>query len=798
MWRALVAVAMILATAGSVTAQSTATPTPGSGEGCTSFALVNNATDQNDVQSRNSQGGGITCTVGTTNGPSAPGYVLTESSRLSGKCSKWEGLYRVDTSALAGLTLTSASFRTVATTINITQTGLTFEGESIADWTPEDLGDYSGTPAATAFSTPFDTLGSSGDWIAVPFTLSAINQTGITAWRTYLNTAVIVFPATFNYINTHNADSSLRVCYAVLTPTPTSTPTATATATVTPTPTLTPTLTVTPTRTVTTTPTVTPICLPPDCHPEILFPSGVPTLTVTPTPTRTPTPTVTVTPSRTATPTGTLTPTATGLTPTPTATSTTVHRTATPTPTTTPVVQPTRTPTPTVTPTPTATATVTVTATPGFCSETVAACFPGICVNVVACVPTATATVTPTPTVTATPTPTVTVTSTDVIGVCEDVVNCVPTPTVTVTPTPTVTETPTPTVTDTPTPTDTPTGTPRTLACPTAPDGSGGIKSITDENGINTAVGCLPTSTATPTPTATETATPTATVTPTPTLSATPTTLVTPTRTSATIVPTPYPVWAPFMLETEQVSVSTNAFFWGTSTGAISHTSVNVPVVLPAGATASITTMTCYTNTAPGVGNKFTFTFYDVTSGTTTPSCIIANTATTCTDTFDSAALAANDLIDMQIIMANAITAKVSCRLGGRMAVNPTPVTSSYNFTVYNEGSALVDTLDIAGIVIDGVSALTITEVCCQVDSITGAPTMNLQRADGSPANILTANLACATAVTPIAAPTTNGCTQTFVSGENAIALDQQVSFVMVTAGGTATRMNVFILYTVP
>jgi hypothetical protein len=78
--------------------------------------------------------------------------------------------------------------------------------------------------------------------------------------------------------------------------------------------------------------------------------------------------------------------------------------------------------------------------------------------------------------------------------------------------------TPTPTVSATPgTPTPTVTNTANTLACSTnAADGSGGVISITDRFGNNTAVGCNATSTPSSTPTATLSVTPTPTVTLTP------------------------------------------------------------------------------------------------------------------------------------------------------------------------------------------------------------------------------------------------------------------------------------------
>lgn len=105
----------------------------------------------------------------------------------------------------------------------------------------------------------------------------------------------------------------------------------------------------------------------------------------------------------------------------------------------------------------------------------------------------------------------------------------------------------TPTATATPgTPTPTPTTgtpTPTVLACPTGPNGDGGIHTITDEAGnVIRSVGCQRTQTPTPSPTTTASPTPTATptatlsTTPTPTVTVTPTDILTPTRTAT---PTP-------------------------------------------------------------------------------------------------------------------------------------------------------------------------------------------------------------------------------------------------------------------
>lgn len=80
---------------------------------------------------------------------------------------------------------------------------------------------------------------------------------------------------------------------------------------------------------------------------------------------------------------------------------------------------------------------------------------------------------------------------------------------------------------------------------------------------------------------------------------------------------------------------------------------------------------------------------------------------------------------------------------------------------------------------------ITITEVGCDSDG--GTPTINLQRDDGSPANILTSSLSCSTA---------GATTTTFSGTENQIANGNKVDLVMVSAGGTARRVMINVVYT--
>ncbi len=63
---------------------------------------------------------------------------------------------------------------------------------------------------------------------------------------------------------------------------------------------------------------------------------------------------------------------------------------------------------------------------------------------------------------------------------------------------------------------------------------------------------------------------------------------------------------------------------------------------------------------------------------------------------------------------------------------------------------------------------------------------MNLQRDDGTPANLLSANLTCTTA----------GATGSIAAAEDNFATADRMDFVMVSAS-TANRVNVLIQYTV-
>jgi hypothetical protein len=104
-----------------------------------------------------------------------------------------------------------------------------------------------------------------------------------------------------------------------------------------------------------------------------------------------------------------------------------------------------------------------------------------------------------------------------------------------------------------------------------------------------------------------------------------------------------------------------------------------------------------------------------------------------------------------------------------------------------DNGAVLADTDDQPSIFFNHLGqGITITNVWCDCDG--GSPIIQLQKDDGSPTNMLTGDLTCATG--------TGASTANFVSGENAVASTNRMDFVMVTAGGTAKRVTVSFAYT--
>ena len=98
--------------------------------------------------------------------------------------------------------------------------------------------------------------------------------------------------------------------------------------------------------------------------------------------------------------------------------------------------------------------------------------------------------------------------------------------------------------------------------------------------------------------------------------------------------------------------------------------------------------------------------------------------------------------------------------------------------------SVLVDGDDQRTIYVNLIGAMTINSVTCFSDA--GTPSINLQRDDGSAANILTSDLPCEA--------DSDGATSTSIAGSEAtLNLNNKLDFVMVNAGGVAKRVTVIV-----
>jgi hypothetical protein len=86
----------------------------------------------------------------------------------------------------------------------------------------------------------------------------------------------------------------------------------------------------------------------------------------------------------------------------------------------------------------------------------------------------------------------------------------------------------------------------------------------------------------------------------------------------------------------------------------------------------------------------------------------------------------------------------------------------------------------------NNIAAMTLVEAWCEVDS--GTSTINLQRDDGSAADMLSANLVC----------TTSGATGTIDTNEDNVAVGDKLDFVLVEAAtsGTPKRITVSLKFT--
>ncbi len=151
---------------------------------------------------------------------------------------------------------------------------------------------------------------------------------------------------------------------------------------------------------------------------------------------------------------------------------------------------------------------------------------------------------------------------------------------------------------------------------------------------------------------------------------------------------------------------------------------------------------------------------------------LAANPADCAANQFANAIDAAGNLTCAQVAVANVVAILK---------------TRSITYIVGSDtGAALADTDDQQTIWVNRLGqGIHIVEIWCESDA--GTPIINVQKDDGTPANILSSNLTCSS----------SGASSTsFTSGEDAVANGDRLDHVTVTAGGTAKRITVNIKYT--
>ncbi len=120
-------------------------------------------------------------------------------------------------------------------------------------------------------------------------------------------------------------------------------------------------------------------------------------------------------------------------------------------------------------------------------------------------------------------------------------------------------------------------------------------------------------------------------------------------------------------------------------------------------------------------------------------------------------------------------------------------ITEEDCWVFYDPATAIPATVDPTSIWANRARAITITEVWCETDANTA--TINIQRDDGTPANLLSANLVCDT--NPGQDSCVSGCdVNTIEAAEDNIAIDEELDHVTVSLG-VINRLSVCIKYTV-
>lgn len=272
---------------------------------------------------------------------------------------------------------------------------------------------------------------------------------------------------------------------------------------------------------------------------------------------------------------------------------------------------------------------------------------------------------------------------------------------------------------------------------------------------------------ATPTPTTTAPVeTPTETATPTPTETPTPT--ITPTSTAPTATMTPS------VTSTAPTPTVTSTAPTPTATATSCCGAGCPPGVCEGPLVGGIRTLfPGFGGAAPSAAAAFCRnTYQTITDGTTSIS------ASGCADT-------------LSLLAGSGITVTCTGTPTDQCTFSSGPASGQFGFTMIDPSVPLTG-ITIPSVWIDAAHALTITQVCCEVDSTSGTPSINLQRDDGSPANILSSDLACSDAVD---ASMGTGCTTSFVAGEDGISVGEEVDLTMPSGWSAAQRLSVSVKY---
>lgn len=157
----------------------------------------------------------------------------------------------------------------------------------------------------------------------------------------------------------------------------------------------------------------------------------------------------------------------------------------------------------------------------------------------------------------------------------------------------------------------------------------------------------------------------------------------------------------------------------------------------------------------------------------------------TCTGAEDGCTLNTDSVAANEIATDGVGSAEIAAGAVGTDELAVQHKTEQFCFSLFDPASDLTTDMDIPSIWMNIARAITLTQVTCESDS--GTATINLQRDDGTPANILSSDLTCTT--TPA-----NG---TIAAAEDNIAVDEEIDFLLQTSPAGTNRVNVCTKYTV-